>query len=312
MTNTRLFVAAFLFGCSLAFIPKAEASHLQFISTYLQPGTNKPDQNYLPEFLGSLTAAHMGPEFFGQVRGTLKDRQAIIDLSNEFFDYGAHEGQLLPNYQANWNRLAEKYFKGEESKILAFYIADEPTNYNISRESLETVIRLVKSKFPEIPTYLIWDQNCFDNKAALDKKCKCVGKRGIPENVDWVGFDWYLRNKPTQDKADFQKNIVGTVERLKALTKKSIVLIPDGTDQFLKEYSVQQRDRHLVRRLKMFYELAQKDPQVIGLDNYAWANHSEKMRGVDTYVIGTRKYPETKSLLFKYTQEIMSLKTAQE
>ncbi len=295
-----MLIVATLMGFQPAF---AKSTHVKFVSTYLQPGTTRPDQNYLPEFLDHITAVHIGPEFFGSVRDTLKPRQVLFDLADELFNF--KDGSLLPNYQEIIEALGRQYVDGYEKTLLAFYIADEPSDYGITRNSLELVIKALNKRFPGIPTYIIWDQNCFDNSPALDSKCGLTGQRGIPEGIDWVGFDWYLRKDPENDVADFNTQIVATVERMKSVTDKPIVLVPDGTDEFLQKYPMAQRDSIMADRMKMFFDYAEKEKRIIGLDNYAWANHRETLRGVDTYVIGTREYPATKKALFDLTTKVL-------
>lgn len=277
----------------------AKSNHIQFVSTYLQPGTTHPDQNYLAEFLNDITAVHIGPEFFGSVRDTLKPKQVLFDLPDELFNF--KDGSLLPNYQETINNLGTRYVDGYEKTILAFYIADEPSDYGITRTSLELVIKALNKRFPGIPTYIVWDQNCFDNSPDLDAKCGLSGQRGIPAGVDWVGFDWYLRHDPRSDVADFNNQIIATVERMKKVTDKAIVLVPDGTDEFVQSFAEDQKDSVMANRMKMFFDYAEKEPRIIGLDNYAWANHREVLHGVDTYVKGTREYPLTKKMLFDLT-----------
>ena len=303
----KSFALISLLFSSIAFASPT-TSHVQFVATYLQPGTTHPTKNYLPEFINNLSAVHLGPEYFGTVRSTLGPRQAIIDLADEFFDYTPeHRGQLLANYQSNLDKLVQNYLVGYEDKILAFYIADEPSDYGITRESRDTVIAAVKKIYPNIPTYIIWDQDCFDNTPALDKKCGLAGHRGIPAAVDWVGFDWYLRGKPEADAADFKAHTVAAVERMKSITNKGIVLIPDGTDEFLKDYLQDTRDQIMAQRMQLFLDYADSESQIIGIDNYAWGTHDEVLRGVDTHVIGTTEFPLTKKVLFDYAAIVRAL-----
>lgn len=277
----------------------AKSNHIRFVSTYLQPGTTHPDKNYLSEFLNDISAVHLGPEFFGSVRDTLKPQQVLFDLPDELFNF--KDGSLLPNYQETINKLGTRYVDGYEKTILAFYIADEPSDYGITRDSLELVIKALNKRFPGTPTYIVWDQNCFDNSPDLDAKCKLPGQRGIPAGLDWVGFDWYLRHDPRSDVADFNNQIIATVEHLKKLTDKPLVLVPDGTDDWVQSFTSEQRDSILANRMKMFFDYAEKESRILGIDNYAWANHREVMHGVDTYVKGTREYPMTKKALFDLT-----------
>jgi len=283
----------------------ASDAHIQFVSTYLQPGTAQPSFNYMPELLNHVSAAHMGPQYFGQVRSTLQGRQAIIDVADEFFDFKKNVGALFPDYQQRAEALSDKYFKGYEQNILAFYIADEPTGYGITRDSLELVIKELKTRFPHIPTYIVYYADCFDNSPTMDAKCGLNGQRGLPADLDWVGFDWYLEGAPANDTANFKKQIIDTTKRLEALTSKRIVVVPDGTDEFLTHYSAKDRETIMTQRLQLSLDFADADKQVIGIDNYAWADHKEIMYDVDTFIRGTRDYPMARDLLFKYSQSVL-------
>jgi len=236
----------------------------------------------------------------------LHDKQAIIDLADEFFSYDDNtRGELLTNYQQNLDQLSKKDLAGFENKILAFYIADEPSDYGITRDSLDIVIRAVKKKFPNIPTYIIWDQDCFDNTSALDDKCGLAGQRGIPADVDWVGFDWYIRGNPAQDNTTFKNSVVSTMTRMKRVTNKPIVMVPDGTDEFLKDYAASARDTYMTQRLQIYFNYALSDARVIGVDNYAWADHTETFGDSgDINVLGTREYPKAKKSLFDFANSV--------
>ena len=281
----------------------ANKPSLKFIATYLQPGTMNPDSNvYAQETTTHLTATHFGPEYFGKIRHTLQGKKAFIDLADHMFDHS--NGRLYPNYKAVLNDLGKKYFDGHESKILAFYIADEPSGFDITRQSLELVIAELKARFKGIPTYIVWNRFCFDNAPELDATCGLPGQRGIPKGLDWVGFDWYLNGTPDTDAHYFKVKIIDTVERLKRISSLPIVLVPDGTDQFLQNYPEAQRDQIIADRMKMHYDYAQTESRIIGLDNYAWANHSENFQGDVRYVKGLREFPKAKNMLYQWAHSL--------
>lgn len=278
-------------------------SPMEFITSYTQPGTTSPDSDtYLHEMLAHLTAAHVGPEYFGKVRKMLKPKQAIIDLADKMFNHST--GELYSNYQLVLDQLGKKYFDGYEKNILAFYIADEPSGFGITRQSLELVIAALKARFKGVPTYIVWNRFCFDNDPSLDATCGTAGGRGIPAGLDWIGFDWYLTGAPASDTVDFQRKTIDNVERLKKLTHLPIILVPDGTDEYLQQYPENQRDQILADRMKLYYDYAQSESRIIGLDNYAWANHSESFQGNVRYVKGIREYPKARKLLESYADSV--------
>jgi hypothetical protein len=266
----------------------AEASGLRFVSTYLQAGQINPDQNYLPELDGTyspydrLSAAHMSPSFFKATRGYRTLTRAIIGLGPSLF---LDHGILTPGYESVLDQIGKDAIDGYRGQILALYVADEPTAQGITRSTLETLIDAIHRRFPGIPTYVVYPQDCFDNSPGLDAKCGLSGQRGIPSNLDWVGFDWY---------ATSQSQLENTLVKLQAMTNKPIVLVSEGMNEFLQGLTPAWQDYFLSSRFGLYLALADQYPQVIGIDNYDWADHIEN--GV--YVSGSRNFPATRRALF--------------
>lgn len=71
-------------------------------------------------------------------------------------------------------------------------------NYSISCaffDYLENAITLVKKVFPDQFSYITFAHHCFD-PTSNDIACNTPSsQRGIPKNLDWIGFDWYLHFK---------------------------------------------------------------------------------------------------------------------
>lgn len=108
--------------------------------------------------------------------------KAIVDLQLTFFD---GNGNLLPNFQQNWQQMAEALAPYEGS-IAAFYPMDEP--YGNARDQkvaiktrlqqLNIVGATLKSTFPAIPLAVIFDITSLKKKDPLP-------------NFDWFGVDCY-------------------------------------------------------------------------------------------------------------------------
>lgn len=57
---------------------------------------------------------------------------------------------------------------------------------------IENAISLVKKVFPDHFSYITFAHHCFD-PTSNDVACNTPSsQRGIPKNLDWIGFDWYL------------------------------------------------------------------------------------------------------------------------
>jgi hypothetical protein len=297
----------------VSFVYLAQATYaadtLRFIATHTSPtiNSNSLTSSYLLEIDGTyspydrLSAVHMDLVQFKSLRNSQTITKAILNIWNVIF---TSNGSIVPNLDTRLNELGKEYIDGYRNKILAFYVFDEPTNNGITKKQLELVISQLNARFPNIPSYITYSQNCFDPDPALTNKCSNMDpiNRGIPSNLDWVGFDWYLTNNPFQDEEFFYSQIKSTLNRLKALTNKPIVLTPDAMDAGLGHFSPAWRDEYLTQRFHRYLMLANSDSQVIGLDSYTWGEYQENMS--TTY--GTRWYPALKRALFNAAGPIIN------
>ncbi|MGB4076794.1 MAG: hypothetical protein WBK28_03770 [Minisyncoccia bacterium] len=269
----------------------------------MQPGCFTLQTNeFLPEVNGSwdgfprFAGIHMSPVYFASAQANLNTAKAIIDLWPYLFQ---NDGTVHPSIATELDTLGKQYLDANLGKIFAFYIMDEPTGHNISKTSMEAAIAAVKTRFPGIPTYSIYAQDCFDNASSLDAKCGMAGKRGVPSNLDWVGFDWYMPSDTSNDTTVFKTQITDTVTRLKSLTTKPIILVPDVTDQMLQSLAVNWRDYWLSERFKRYAALMRLDTQVKGIDAYAWVQHGNACSTTGTTISGARYWPSVRTALYQ-------------
>ena len=141
-------------------------------------------------------------------------------------------------------------------KVLALYIVDEPyLEWSLTRSTLEGLITKVRMIIPNRPTYMIFAQHCFDPMAnSVNGNCNANVKpehRGVPANLDWVGFDWYSNISTADSKctrydlpayshvktdasqASFDCRIKQGVQRLKALAWQPIVLLSESRNDWI-------------------------------------------------------------------------------
>ncbi len=224
--------------------------------------------NHWNEVSGKLTAAHVTPEFVASSNG---DTKLIVDVFWYLFDM---QGGLSPQIDENLNSL-ESMLAGQENKILAFYVFDEPyiTGHNTPRSVLETGIAKLKERFPDTPTYITFGLHCFDPEFSYSVCSVPANKRGVPSNVDWVSFDWYYgsyndapRSCGTDIESHFQCHIVNGVSRLEVLHDGDIWLTGEALTLFTRDEAT------LVELAHKYFNLANSRPRVIGIDFFVWAD----------------------------------------
>ena len=224
--------------------------------------------NHWNEVSGKLTAAHVTPEFVASSNG---DTKLIVDVFWYLFDM---QGGLSPQIDENLNSL-ESILAGQENKILAFYVFDEPyvTGHNTPRSVLEAGIAKLKERFPDTPTYITFGLHCFDPEFSYSVCSVPANKRGVPSNVDWVSFDWYYgsyndapRSCGTDIESHFQCHIVNGVSRLEVLHDGDIWLTGEALTLFTRDEAT------LVELAHKYFNLANSRPRVIGIDFFVWAD----------------------------------------
>jgi len=222
--------------------------------------------NHWDEVSGKLTAAHVTPEFVASSNG---DTKLIVDVFWYLFDM---QGGLSPQIDENLNSL-ESMLAGQENKILAFYVFDEPyiTGHNTPRSVLETGIAKLKERFPDTPTYITFGLHCFDPEFSYSVCSVPANERGVPSNVDWVSFDWYYgsyndapRSCGTDIESHFQCHIVDGVSRLEVLHDGDIWLTGEALTLFTRDEAT------LVELAHKYFNLANSRPRVIGIDFFVW------------------------------------------
>jgi len=85
-----------------------------------------------------------------------------------------------------------------------------------------------------------------------------TSQRGIPKNIDWIGFYWYVAHTADIWTA-LQTQVLDGIAKITQMTTKSIVLIPDALSLF-------QDEAVLMQIQQFYYATAYAYPNVIGLD----------------------------------------------
>jgi len=164
--------------------------------------------------------------------------------------------QQLDLFQKNWSFAI--------LKISAFCVMDAPYIHNFSVTVLQDGISLVNKKFPGIPTYIVFAQHCFDPSFPCPGTSLPPVLRGIPKNLDWVGFAWFITSNDIE--AEFYEHIVGGVEKLARLTNKKLMLVPEAMNQY-------QLPTTVLQIQNFHFALAQTFRNIIGLDFFLWASN---------------------------------------
>ncbi len=221
--------------------------------------------DYLRELVAAIPAGHVDLNRLSSALPGGVD--LIVDLHWELFDYTTHrarsdlEGRLDAVEAAVCPVL---------NRVRALHLIDEPyiASHRIPRSELGTVISAVKNRFPEIPTYITFAHDCFDPSSS-DPVCTVPDRnRGIPDGLDWVGFDWYNdSNDLSVASQHIDTKIAPTVARIRQLAPTArIILVPEAyTDGNRTEYAV-------VFVLYDYFKLASENLSIHGVDFFLWAD----------------------------------------
>jgi hypothetical protein len=203
----------------------------------------------------------------------------ILHIQNMFYelvDNSAPSGEnfdLISNFTSNWNT-----FKSTNSsvlnitKIAAFYIADEPFWNGMTFQDLDTVCKLIKTDYPDIPIMLI---EAYGALSILQ----------VPTKVDWLGFDEYGIFNPDIDQTFLAD--LALLKSKRSTPDQDVFLVID--DQWLPLYGNAGFTPDTIRfMVQNYYNLAASDPDIIGLIGYLWPGGLD-----DPGQLGVRNMPQS-------------------
>ncbi len=238
------------------------ADHLTVSSSYWVSGA--ADALHASEVDGYLTEAHVSPDFISDIEKT--DVGWILDIEWYLLDYANH--QVRPDIDAQLDYLATQ-IAGKEDKIKLFYVSDEPylPEKEITRQMLEEAIGKVKAKFPGIPTYITYAHNYFFTDKLSKPGTQPGSNRGIPNNLDYISFDWYSNGSDGSSKRNIEELVMPTMAKLKEMNPTIHVLLTGEA------YSQTLTDDKLPEAIFRYWDFACTDDQIVGIDHFTWANN---------------------------------------
>jgi hypothetical protein len=196
---------------------------------------------------------------------------AMLSVQTTFFA-GAN---LLPpsQYEANWTAMAAQVAPYvNNGTIVAFYPFDEPylaasnsgLTYAQMQSQLETVGSTIKASFPNAKITMLFTINDFATLAQQNI---------IPTNYDWISFDCY--GSWTTCGSHSIPWYLGEIEaHLQA--GQRVLLFPD-TSIFVPVSATLGYDTYWINadngRLLNYFQLAQTDPNVIGMFGFLYQNY---------------------------------------
>ncbi len=206
--------------------------------------------------------------------------KAILHLNEIFFECvgtGGPSGTLYDlraDYKTRWNDLVTtNNLTINHSMVQAFYVGEEPTWSSISYLELKAATDYIEATIPQIPVLVI-------------ESYPVICSLQIPTTVDWIGFDHYFIKDP--------KNSVVFLDELSMLKSKfssasqKVVLVLDA--HFILGLHFDYggiAESEMKNVATSYYDLAQSDPDVIGLLGYFWPGGFD-----DPSAKGARELPQ--------------------
>jgi len=211
-----------------------------------------------------LTEAHGYPDWISDIEPT--DVFWVLDVDTYLFDYANHN--LYPDIDQRINQLAS-IVAGKEDRISMFYVADEPylNGKEITRTMLETAIGKLNAKIPGIPTYITFTHDYFSTENLSNPGTQPGSNRGIPNNLDYMSFDWYSNETDGNSKRNIEEYVKPTMEKIKKMNSTIKVLLT------AEAYNGTLTDEQLPEAIFRYWEFACEETQVVGIDHFTWADN---------------------------------------
>lgn len=189
----------------------------------------------------------------------------VVNTGFEFFtcDPAGNNCHLYPNYAARWAAEAAAV-KPYLSKIVAFYVLDEPQWHGATPAEINTSAELIKQTFPGVKVMMI------------EAGPKVTPSLSIPASVDWIGFDWYCQPFTTI------KSTLATLQALiPASSPQRFFLMPeDAPVPACAGVAGHTTDGNIAAIQRANLALAEQNPRVIGLLNFGfWTSAAWTAKG---------------------------------
>lgn len=296
MNNFLLFfLLVFCFGCQkqkdVIMIPSPTNPNLTYFGYTLvdvlfdAPNDNVIKKNYVDEVAPFTNIADL---LVVEPTDNIKDRLALmanydvkglLHLNEIFFEIvgkintkSGNDYALRTDYKERWDTfISVNELTTDPNNIAGFYLGEEPFWNSISAEEYKLASDYIKTTVPSIPIFLV------EAYAAVDEMV-------VPSSTDWVGFDHYFIGDPLNDKT-YQKELAVLKSKLNA--EQKIMLILDAHYIKFAHGSSGISKMEMDAVAKSYYDLANSDPQIIGIIGYHWPSGFEFKSA-----IGARDLPE--------------------
>ncbi|MBI2056070.1 MAG: hypothetical protein HYT37_01710 [Candidatus Sungbacteria bacterium] len=191
---------------------------------------------------------------------------SVPDCNNDGDLKSTEDWQYMFSYIIDNNNL-----HAHLDQIAAFYLPDEAFWGGYQCWEVKTMADAIRKEFPGIPIILI-DAGPVFEEGGGEPSPACDP---LPENIDWVGFDWYGELDPNNTSSAQYKFFKGMQARVsRSPGAKKMFLVPDGTYGEGRSWSKDQLGTVLLN----YEKLAKTDSRVIGLLTYLWgAHHSAEL-----------------------------------
>ncbi|MBR9917504.1 hypothetical protein GYB29_07450 [bacterium] len=214
--------------------------------------------------------------------------KAVLHLNEIFFEVSGNSSpsgtnyNLRPDYQQRWDDfVTTNSLQSNASKILTFYIGEEPTWNGISFNDFSAATNYVKNQFPNVPIMMVEAYPVLDSLQ-------------VPQSVDWLGFDHYFIKDPMTNTT-FQQEWAKLKSKRSATSQKLVVIMDSHYISWAHgtwgNISLSEMDDVA----ESYYQLAISEQLVIAIFGYYWPNSFEFPEA-----IGARGMPQ--NVMDKYIE----------
>jgi hypothetical protein len=213
------------------------------------------------------------------IKAVLAIQNILFETSDQTAPSGGPAWKLRPDYAARWNSLLQSTkLSGDTSRIIAFYLFDEPVWNGLNLSDLDRAAQLVKKSFPDLPI-------------AVVEAYKTLREFDIPKTIDWVGFNRYGVPDPSTD-AQYLADLSYLESKLTRSEQKLLIIMETRWLPFYADHGYAPED--MAQIAQNYYALAQGNKRVIGIIGWLWPGGFDNANE-----LGARALPQNVKTVYK-------------